>query len=184
MATLFRWARELEYFEPSCFIMGRTLINSLPRPPTSSLSEFIPILHPSAQTSSSDQLWLRSGQVPCKPGIEGLPPTGLRTQFNVMPHTQGSLESLLLNSRALHRLKRHGSWWECNLRTKWTLCLWSFTFQNRKIMLTVDSALCGFQTFIYSGYTLRPFFKLLLFWKGDIAWNYSMEKVTGDILIT
>lgn len=33
------------------------------------------------------------------------------------------------------------------------------TFQDRKLMFTVDSALCAFQTLIYAGYTLGPCFK-------------------------
>lgn len=34
--------------------------------------------------------------------------------------------------------------------------------EQEKIMFAVDSALCGFQMFIYSGYTLRPFIIIII----------------------
>lgn len=165
MATLFQWVREPEYFELNCCIMGRTYINSLPGPPTSSLPEFTLILCPSAQKllwPTMTEEWSSTMQAR---GWESFP----HRPKNSVPCDATHMAVWSFFSTAELRTAWKGKGHDENVIWGWSEHCVCGVLHSRteKIMLTVDSALCGFQTFIYSGYTLRPFF-----------YYYCFEKVT------
>lgn len=108
------------------------------------------------QWPSKTEEWARCTQAV----TGGVAPTDLRTQFNITPCVRGSLVFFLLNSRSHCCLKGVG-------RDEKAICPPSercvggeeMYIPGQKLMFTVDSALCGFQTLIYAGYTLGPCFK-------------------------
>ena len=108
------------------------------------------------QWPSKTEEWSRSTQAV----IGGVSPTNLRTQFNITPCVRGGLVFFLLNSRSCCCLKGMGHDEKAICRPSERCVGGEETYiPGQKLMFTVDSALCAFQTLIYAGYTLGPCFK-------------------------